>query len=33
MAGQDPVVDEVKGTNPAVVACLSGGRPDSEEVE
>ncbi len=33
MAGKDPVVNEVKGTDPAVVAYLLGGRHDREEVE
>ena len=33
MAGKDLVVDEVKETDPAVVACLLGGRRDREEVE
>jgi hypothetical protein len=32
-AGKDLLIDEVKGTDPAVVACLLGGRPDREEVE
>ena len=32
-AGKNPVIDEVKETDPAVVACLLGGRPDREEVE
>jgi hypothetical protein len=32
-AGKDPVIDKVEGTDPAVVACLLGGRPDREEVE
>jgi hypothetical protein len=33
LAGKDPVVNEVKGTHAAVVACLLGGRLDREEVE
>ena len=33
LAGKDPVVNEVKGTHAAVVACLLGGRRDREEVE
>jgi hypothetical protein len=32
-AGKDPVVDEVKGTHAAVIACLLGGRPDREQVQ
>ena len=32
-AGKDLVIDEVKGTDPEVVACLLGGRPDGIEVE
>ncbi len=32
-AGKDPVIDEVKGTDPAVVAHLPGGRRDREEVD
>ena len=32
-AGKDPVVDEVNGTYPTVVARFRGGRPDREEVD
>src|SRR5712692_1090063 len=32
-ARKDPVVDEINGTHPAVVACLLCGRPDREEVQ